>query len=141
MKLTELYDNRVESNGIEFDFNMADFSNNSDELTYSVNNLPVNGRVVTNAGTLTLHVPPEDLAREILESTDDSVESVDGIRFNGLDGNFNYSSGMSGNSMDLDSSYTLTVNYTTTTGERGTTQLTYDNSTFTPSRELSSSLT
>ena len=136
MLLAELFN---EGTPVELDVNTAEYTKNSEHLTYRVTNLPVESsfgnKVIENAGTIILNITPEMFAERIQEVSGD-VQSVDGITLNPLP-NFKCNDTQCANTFKMQQPYTLTVDYTTSSGERARTQVTFNNSTFKPSDELS----
>lgn len=133
MLLTELFDDR--NNTVEMSFDAANYSNNSDQLTYRITNLPVNGQTVSDAGTVILDVDPEDFVRKVVEASSEGVQSIDNVKLSRPLQNFNCNS-CSAESFDMDGDYTLSVAYTTNNGSQEVTQVTFDESTFRPSEEF-----
>lgn len=137
MLLTELREQL--DNPVEFNFSTANYTNNSDQLTYRVTNLPVNGNVVRDAGTVVLDVDPDDFIQQVEAVSEDGVQSIDNVKLGSPLQNFTCGEAHCSQVFDMHSPYTLSVAYTTNSGEQQVTKITFNDSAFEPSEEFNSS--
>ena len=138
MLLTELYNHL--DNPVEFNFGAANYTNNSDQLTYRVTNLPVEtsvgGVVIKDAGTVMLGVDPKEFAGKVAEASDDGVQSIDKVKLTHPLQNFKCEESQCSKVFDMRTQYTLSVAYTNNNGEQQVTRVTFNDSAFEPSEEL-----